>query len=137
MPAIHAESKSGVGEGLIEAGAFFLFHFARFQNFAAIETFHVLRVFVLGDQLGTRVRAGRLGHGENRLRSHPSIAPAFPAALRAFSSRESGLNSENTKESRKSQREGKSHRRDAENAENAEEAQTCAPRYGNPRLKPR
>src|SRR6202050_4420656 len=43
---------SGVGEGLIETPAFLLFnffHLRRLEDFAAVEAFHVLGVFVLRD----------------------------------------------------------------------------------------
>src|ERR1700685_2452661 len=58
--------RSSVGKGAVESCGVFLldlFHFAGFENFAAVEAFHILRVVVLGDQLSTRVRAGRFGHG--------------------------------------------------------------------------
>ena len=51
---------SGVGERLTETQLFVL-QFAGFQNFSAVEAFHVLRVRIFRDQLRSFVQAGRIG----------------------------------------------------------------------------
>jgi hypothetical protein len=51
---------SGVGEGLAETGLLIL-QLARFQNLPAVQTFHVLRILILGDQSRSFVLAGRIG----------------------------------------------------------------------------
>lgn len=53
------EPGSGVRQGFAEAG--FFLKFAHFEDFAAVEAFHILRVIILSDELSSLVLAGRIG----------------------------------------------------------------------------
>ena len=51
---------SGVGERFAET-RLVVFQFAGFEDFAAVQALHVLRVFIFGDELRSFVLAGGIG----------------------------------------------------------------------------